>query len=45
MSRLLQLLSLVVLALFAVMWLWMGFKLLGFDPTTEKPTLTFEDVR
>jgi hypothetical protein len=45
MQRILGILALVVLALFGGVWLWVGFKLLGFDPTDAKPKLDFTDAQ
>jgi hypothetical protein len=44
-KHILAILAFVVLALFTVVWLWIGFKLLWFDATTEKPTLEFSDAQ
>lgn len=45
MGRILQLLSLLVVGLFAAMWVWIGIKLLGFDPTAGDPTVGFTDAQ
>jgi len=45
MNRILQLLSGVVLAIFAIIWIWIGFKLLFFQPTLKTPTLEFTEAQ
>ncbi len=45
MHRILGVLSTVVLLLFAAIWTWIGFELLGFDATTEKPKVDFSDAQ
>jgi hypothetical protein len=44
-DHILQVLASVVLALFGAVWTWVGFKLLGFDPTTQHPKLEFTDAQ
>lgn len=34
-----------VLALFSAVWLWIGFKMLGFDASASTPTLTFTEAQ
>lgn len=45
MNRLLGILACIVLVLFGVVWIWIGLKLLGFDPTPDKPKLDFTDAQ
>ncbi len=41
----LNLLSSLLLLLFVAMWLWIGLKLLFFDPTDQTPILTFTEAQ
>jgi len=43
MRSILQLLSVLVLALFASIWIWIGIKLLSFHPSRQTPVLTFTE--
>jgi hypothetical protein len=45
MKHMLGILSFVVLLLFTAIWLWVGAKLLTFDPSTEEPILDFTDAQ
>lgn len=38
-------LALLLLLLFAGAWIWIAFKLIGFDPTPEEPTLSFSEAQ
>jgi hypothetical protein len=44
MRWLLQALALAFLALFAGLWIWIGWELWHFDPTKEHPKLDFSDA-
>jgi hypothetical protein len=35
----------LVLVLFAAIWIWIGFKMLGFSGTKDTPELTFSDAQ
>jgi hypothetical protein len=44
-NRILQGLSVLVLTLFAVIWIWIGVRLVAFSPTGETPILLFTDAQ
>ena len=45
MSRILQLLALLVLLLFAGIWIWVGIRVLQFHPTAPGQKVTFTDAQ
>jgi hypothetical protein len=45
MKHMLGILSFVVLVLFTAIWVWVGVKLLRFDPSAEEPILRFTDAQ
>jgi hypothetical protein len=45
MSRILQLLSLLVLLLFAGIWVWVGIRVLQFHPATPGQKVSFTDAQ
>ncbi|MGV9713229.1 hypothetical protein ACWDTI_21480 [Gordonia sp. NPDC003424] len=45
MSRVVQILASLVLILFAAVWIWIGFKMLAFHPTSSEPKIQFADAQ
>lgn len=45
MTRILQVLAALVLGLFAAVWMWIGFRILGFHPSPGHDKVSFTDAQ